>query len=625
MGRGLAFVAIAQAVGWLALAPRGAWLGATFDLCSRWRALAAAALGVALLAIAWRLHAHGVELDPDAPWRAAPQTWVGRVLIAQACVVAAALVASRTARTATLGAVLAWLALAGTALSGHAVAADVSPWLSAAAIAHVMVAGAWCAALGPLLLLHRAASAGHVTRPWRDVLARFSRVALPAMLAVVAAGTVVALWSVGRWPALFATPYGQWLGIKLAAVVGVFASAAWLRRWLARPAAAHRPAGRALAIECALALAVVGAAGTLADVVPGAHDAITWPYAFRWAPLDAWRLHAPDMVAPLVGAAAAIVVGGLVGLRLRRRHAGLAWGGAGTGVALAAALALPAIAVDAYPSTYAAAVTPWDAASIAAGAQLYERHCSGCHGRTGRGDGAAGAALPVRPANLTEPHVGWHTHGDLWWWITHGIAGAPMPGFGAVTTDVERWQLIDWLMALSLGHEARNLGTRVLSRAPWLPAIDLRWTDAAGREHALSDLRGREAALVVLIHDARELDRVRALAASPPGPGARVIVVAAPPIAAQLEPAAGVDVAVDADGAIAAAWGHYRRTLASPDLRDDAPLVARIEWLVDRFGFVRARWRADEAPVFASADALRAAVAALAAEPELRSPDVHAH
>ena len=39
------------------------------------------------------------------------------------------------------------------------------------------------------------------------------------------------------------------------------------------------------------------------------------------------------------------------------------------------------------------------------GRQIYLQHCASCHGPEGRGDGDAGAALPVRPADLTDGRV----------------------------------------------------------------------------------------------------------------------------------------------------------------------------------------------------------------------------
>jgi mono/diheme cytochrome c family protein len=42
------------------------------------------------------------------------------------------------------------------------------------------------------------------------------------------------------------------------------------------------------------------------------------------------------------------------------------------------------------------------AQSAAEGQKLYVTYCSSCHGDKGRGDGAAGKALPVKPADHTD-------------------------------------------------------------------------------------------------------------------------------------------------------------------------------------------------------------------------------
>ena len=42
------------------------------------------------------------------------------------------------------------------------------------------------------------------------------------------------------------------------------------------------------------------------------------------------------------------------------------------------------------------------AESIASGKALYEKQCAGCHGDTGKGDGAIGEELNPKPANLTD-------------------------------------------------------------------------------------------------------------------------------------------------------------------------------------------------------------------------------
>ena len=45
------------------------------------------------------------------------------------------------------------------------------------------------------------------------------------------------------------------------------------------------------------------------------------------------------------------------------------------------------------------------AQDAAAGKKLYATYCAACHGDSGKGDGAAASALPVKPANLSDGSV----------------------------------------------------------------------------------------------------------------------------------------------------------------------------------------------------------------------------
>lgn len=70
----------------------------------------------------------------------------------------------------------------------------------------------------------------------------------------------------------------------------------------------------------------------------------------------------------------------------------------------------------------------------AAGAELYSRNCSVCHGKAGGGDGSAAAALNPRPTNLADTTFqASRTDAQL----TEAIAvgKATMPGFGARLGD----------------------------------------------------------------------------------------------------------------------------------------------------------------------------------------------
>jgi copper transport protein len=84
-------------------------------------------------------------------------------------------------------------------------------------------------------------------------------------------------------------------------------------------------------------------------------------------------------------------------------------------------------------------------ASIARGRDLYDQSCTQCHGLTGRGDGPLAKTLAVPPVDF-RLHVPYHT--DLFFFsvITRGF-GDMMPPFGDQLSEVDRWNLVNFLRA----------------------------------------------------------------------------------------------------------------------------------------------------------------------------------
>ena len=111
-------------------------------------------------------------------------------------------------------------------------------------------------------------------------------------------------------------------------------------------------------------------------------------------------------------------------------------------------LVLRVVLVDAYPTTYRKNPLPYSAEVIATGQTLFQEHCTVCHGLDGHGNGPAAAGLNPRPADLTAAHVDDHTDGDLFWWLTYGIAGTAMPAWQAQLSEPERWMVIHYLRSL---------------------------------------------------------------------------------------------------------------------------------------------------------------------------------
>jgi mono/diheme cytochrome c family protein len=79
---------------------------------------------------------------------------------------------------------------------------------------------------------------------------------------------------------------------------------------------------------------------------------------------------------------------------------------------------------------------------IADAKKIAEANCVACHGAKGVGDGAAAAALPVKPANWTTPAVQGETDGEIFWKITNGRG--PMPPWKHLA-EKDRWALVHYI------------------------------------------------------------------------------------------------------------------------------------------------------------------------------------
>jgi mono/diheme cytochrome c family protein len=94
---------------------------------------------------------------------------------------------------------------------------------------------------------------------------------------------------------------------------------------------------------------------------------------------------------------------------------------------------------------------PETAESIDAGRQLFQMNCAICHGARGLGDGPAAFTLNPRPVNL-QLHVPQHAEGEIYYWISEGVAGTGMPAWKDKLTDEQRWQIVRYLQALAAGR-----------------------------------------------------------------------------------------------------------------------------------------------------------------------------
>ncbi len=148
--------------------------------------------------------------------------------------------------------------------------------------------------------------------------------------------------------------------------------------------------------------------------------------------------------------------------------------------------------MDATPASYRASPTGFSAASIAAGRRVFAANCVPCHGKAGDGTGGLGQA-----ANLRSPHIWSHPDGDLFWFISHGIAahdGIPaMPAWRDSLSEEARWNVIDYIHALNAGSV-----TRGLDGWPHLvPAPNASLSCDSLAAHSIGDLRGKAIRLIL--------------------------------------------------------------------------------------------------------------------------------
>jgi copper resistance protein D len=549
-----------------------------------------------------------------------------------------------------LAAEIAAVGLVTFPFNSHPVTLDQQVAGLLASIAHRLALAVWAGGLPALIMLIGAGPVPDDTRRLAAVvLRRFSRLATLAMGVLLVTGVLLTWYLVGNFPGMIGTEYGRLLLLKLAMLGGVLFIASGLQRQLL-PMLELKPSDRTfrryanrVKLETVLAVLIVVIASDMAGLAPPEHENIVWPLPFRFSFAATWA--APWVPTRFIGGNLLILLGlaGLVfGLMPSLRPA---WfrlpknASLGAGIATVAAgagLAFPAISVQAFPDTYLSTDIPYAATSIAAGLKHYEDNCTGCHGTGGHGDGPAASGLPIKPADLSAPHTALHTGGDLYWWVTHGITNSPMPAFGDVLTDDERWDIINFLGAFSVGYQGRVIEPKVQPGQYWLAPPDFEVTDETGNTNLLTDYRKKSAVLVVLFscsqeNVAQETARLEQLLAARDRlarNGAKIILVAPGKICEPLrERANGKILVANHDIAeVAATLGLFTRSFHNRQQTVVRVPELHAEFLIDRSGYIRARWLPVEDDSWSDPGFIETQLEILAREPpEPPPPGPHDH
>jgi len=86
-----------------------------------------------------------------------------------------------------------------------------------------------------------------------------------------------------------------------------------------------------------------------------------------------------------------------------------------------------------------------DPEAVAAGRNLFEQHCTECHGDSAEG-GRKGPSLLVPQIHDAEP-------GTLFWLLTNGVVWRGMPVWSKLP-EPQRWQLVTYLKSLGVTEQA---------------------------------------------------------------------------------------------------------------------------------------------------------------------------
>ena len=267
--------------------------------------------------------------------------------------------------------------------------------------------------------------------------------------------------------------------------------------------------------------------------------------------------------------------------------------------------------VQAYPTSFYTSTQPYAAPSIAQGAPLYAQNCAECHGAGGRGDGPLAGKLPIRPADLTEPHLFAHKVGEIFWWVSYGRDDGVMPGFADKLTPDQRWDLINFVLARTAGTLTLRASSQISATSAF-PLPDFAF-ERNGAQNTLSQMLKNGPVLVVLFGAHAPRARLEQLAQLQPrlaGAGLQILAVGLGPSADK------APLTVDVSQDVRVALALFR----SPTDGEDTELM------LDRNANVRARWTARGAGGLPAADTLLGDTARVARIPVAAANHAgHAH
>ena len=513
-----------------------------------------------------------------------------------------------------LCAVIASLPLIAGSLASHVAAEELSVIAVMPYALHLILVGVWFGALPAFMLLiyedNKNDKDKKVNSLEFETLKRFSSIALPAMLLIILTGIIVGnrIFD-GHYAALVATTYGWLLSAKII-LLGVILLIAYRVRsyWLPLlidnkqvEDASNSKGGmrKWVRIEFFLALVLVLLATIITNTTPVKHTSIeNWPFSFRFSIIATWNQ--PNVAIQVwIGLAILVLAAGTI--KLGRS---LNWGmkrliGIPSVLLVSGfAVALPPLTIQAYPETYRIPPVSFEAISVANGATLYAEYCVECHGPQGMGNGIKSRTLSTKlPDLLIEPHTVEHTPGDFYHWITYGMVNTDMPGYAEKLSEEDRWDLVNFVHALSRGYQARILTPEIVPNKAFVKPPVFSYAGHDGSNGVLQDFRGNKAILLVIFSWPQSQDRIEQLKLAYDQLSEQNIALLAVPSRdltsdelAQIGTDLPFPIVTQSASEIASSYALLRRTLSHPDIIGRGTNPDHMEFLIDQYGYLRARW-----------------------------------
>lgn len=510
---------------------------------------------------------------------------------------------------------------------------------------HLLAAGSWLGALPALLFLMHASNKQLANAPEpkhvAPLLARFSLLARTMVGLILLSGTLIGYLQISRWGELFATPYGEYLLIKVLLFIIMLSIAGIIRRHFLPQYNTNKPTSivnlaisKWVLLESSIGFILLGVANAIKNTTPAAHEEISlWPFNFRLSLEATWEVSSSVQTQVFLGFILMALAIGLTTYFLRFKSDKKLAFIMGICLSLAGAVvAVQPLAITAYPDTYRTSTVPYDAISIRNGADIFSSRCADCHGIEGKGDGILSDTLDVMLMDLNQMHTAGATAGDMYWSLTQERFKDTFHSAIPPLDEDETWELINYLSAQTISYTGLSLYTYIEPLKPFLAAPDFYYATHTTSGN-LKDFREDKAVLLVLFSWPKGKSRLDALKKNYKKIAATNTEIIAVEIINPNNEVKGIKpnypfvLVTEQTVPIVNTYSLFRRsTMNKRDFSISSPLE-HIEFMIDRFGYLRARWIPEaNTSHWTDFSLLSNELEKLAEEPEiLAPPDEHVH